>query len=108
MTPALYRLTPSVACSIRTFENCGKGRSSCEREIVAWLASGPAPCTPKNGFATLWLNTADPSAKYFGSSWLMLTAVSTVPPIGRGWPRGPRERRAVGPVPGAGEPTPEI
>ena len=58
------------------FWNCGNGRSSCARVVVALLPSAvPANAgLPKNGFGTVWFSTVVPSARYFGSSWLMFTA----------------------------------
>jgi hypothetical protein len=68
---------------------CGNGRSSWLRAMFACLENGPAAVMPKNGLGTCVLSAVAPNARYFGSSWLMLTGVSTVPPSGRWSPRAP-------------------
>ncbi len=44
---------------------------------------------PKNGFGRAALSAALPSARYFGSIWLMLSATSFEPPSGRWSPCAP-------------------
>src|SRR5215204_4339489 len=65
-----------VFCSGMISVNCGYGRSDCARLIVGETRM-PLFTMPKNGLGTVWFS-ADPSARYCGSSWLMLRPLSVL------------------------------
>ena len=72
--------------------NCGNGRSSWPRVVVALRAergAGERRIAEERVRHLSGSARSSRAARYFGSSWLMLTAVLTVPPSGRWSPRAP-------------------
>src|SRR5207249_10363408 len=84
ITPALYRLSPSVTWRALMFRNCGYGRRSWLRGIVGFepMLVPANSGLPKNGLGTCCVS-AEPRDRYFGSTWLIFTGVSAEPPSPR-------------------------
>src|SRR6188768_2571457 len=79
-TTAWYRAFATLLRVMVMFRYCGYGRSSWPRVVVAVASAVPANSgIPKNGLGTDCVSS-EPSAWYFGSSWLMLIDASDVEP----------------------------